>query len=159
MSTHNAVPHPHHHHHDAKGFVRAVEHACRERGLRLTPLRREVLGLVADSRKPVKAYDLLDQLRDSHGSAAPPTVYRALDFLLEQGFIHKLESINAFVSCHHPTESHQVPFLICDVCDSAVEVCDEHVAELIEAQAEQLGFRPQAQTLEVHGVCKDCRQH
>lgn len=159
MAKQAPIAEPHHHHHDAKGFVRAVEHACRERGLRLTPLRREVLGLVASARKPVKAYDLLDQLRDSHGSAAPPTVYRALDFLLEQNFIHKLESINAFVYCPHPTESHQVPFLICDVCESAVEVCDEHVAELIEAQAHQLGFRPRAQTLEVHGVCKHCSSH
>ncbi len=149
---------PHHRHPDARGYVREVERACRERALRLTPLRREVLELVADSDKPVKAYDLLDQLRDVHGNAAPPTVYRALDFLLEQGFIHKLESINAFVSCPHPTEAHQVPFLICDVCDSAVEVCDEHVAELIESQARRLGFRARAQTLEVHGVCKHCRE-
>lgn len=136
-----------------------VERACHERGLRLTPLRREVLELVADSSKPAKAYDLLDRLRDIHGNAAPPTVYRALDFLLEQGFIHKLESINAFVSCPHPTDVHQVPFLICDVCENAVEVCDEQVAELIESQARQLGFRPRAQTLEVHGVCEHCRKH
>jgi Fur family zinc uptake transcriptional regulator len=146
------------HAHDAKGFVRAVEHASEERGLRLTPLRREVLELVAAARKPVKAYDLLDQLREKHGNAAPPTVYRALDFLLENGFIHKLESINAFVSCHHPAEAHQVPFLICDTCLSAVEVCDERVAELIEIQAKALGFRPQAQTLEVHGTCRNCRK-
>lgn len=149
----------HNHIHDAAGFVQAVEVACTQRGLRLTALRREVLQLVADSRKPVKAYDLLDDLRDSHGSAAPPTVYRALDFLLEQGFIHKLESINAYVSCPHPTETHQVPFLICDTCESAEEVCDPQVAELIEAQAAQLGFQPRAQTLEVHGVCRRCRSH
>lgn len=148
----------HNHAHDAAAFVRQVEQACRERGLRLTPLRREVLQLLARSDKPVKAYDLLDQLRDVHGNAAPPTVYRALDFLMENGFIHKLESINAYVSCHHPTQSHQVPFLICDVCDDAQEVCDQHVAELIEAQAGTLGFRPQAQVLEVHGVCKRCRK-
>ena len=151
-------PHDHHHHDDAKGFVRAVENASEERGLRLTPLRKEVLELVAAAGKPVKAYDLLDHLRERHGNAAPPTVYRALDFLLEHGFIHKLESINAFVSCHHPAEAHQVPFLICDVCSSAQEVCDERVAELIEAQAKAFGFRPQAQTLEVHGICKNCRK-
>ncbi|MHA6203100.1 transcriptional repressor [Dyella soli] len=152
-------PHVHHHHHDdARSFVRAVEHASEERGLRLTPLRKEVLELVAAAGKPVKAYDLLDQLRERHGNAAPPTVYRALDFLLEHGFIHKLESINAFVSCHHPAEAHQVPFLICDNCSSAQEVCDERVAELIEAQARAFGFRPQAQTLEVHGLCKNCRK-
>lgn len=151
--------HTHHpHRHDAKGFVRKVELASKERGLRLTPLRKEVLELIAAEHKPVKAYDLLDQLREKHGNAAPPTVYRALDFLLENGFIHKLESVNAFVSCHHPAEAHQVPFLICDVCSSAQEVCDERVAELIEAQARAFGFRPQAQTLEVHGVCKLCHK-
>jgi Fur family zinc uptake transcriptional regulator len=158
---HDAVDSLHDHHphvHDAKGFIRAVESASKERGLRLTPLRKEVLELIAAERKPVKAYDLLDQLREKHGNAAPPTVYRALDFLLQNGFIHKLESVNSFVSCHHPADAHQVPFLICDVCSSAQEVCDERVAELIEAQALALGFRPQAQTLEVHGVCRNCQK-
>ena len=157
-STTARKPHVHHHQHDdAKSFVMAVEHASEERGLRLTPLRKEVLELVAAAGKPVKAYDLLDLLRVKHGNAAPTTVYRALDFLLEHGFIHKLESVNAFVSCHHPAESHQVPFLICDICSSAQEVCDPRVAELIEAQAKSFGFRPQAQTLEVHGICRRCR--
>ena len=156
MATHGSKPH--HHHHDAAGIVREVETASRERGLRLTTLRHEVLNLIARARKPVKAYDLLESLRDSHAGAAPPTVYRALDFLLEHGFIHKLESINAFVYCQHPSESHQVPFLICDVCESATELCDDGaVAGLIEKRAGTLGFRAKAQTLEVHGVCKSCR--
>lgn len=147
----------HHHHHDAAGIVREVEHECSARSLRLTPLRREVLELVAKARRPVKAYDLLESLRDRHAGAAPPTVYRALDFLLENGFIHKLESINAFVFCQHPAEAHQVPFLICDVCESATEVCDEGaIAHLIERQAHDFGFRAKAQTLEVHGVCRRC---
>lgn len=153
MTSHAA----HHHTHDADAFIHAVETACRKRGLRLTPLRRDVLKLVADAGKPVKAYDLLDRLRDTYDNAAPPSVYRSLDFLLQQGFIHKLESINAFVSCFHPTVAHQVPFLICDVCSNAVEVCDERVAELIESQARALGFHAEAQTLEVHGICRDCR--
>ena len=149
--------HPHHHHEDAKGFVRAVEHASEERGLRLTPLRKEVLELVAAAGKPVKAYDLLDQLRERHGNAAPPTVYRALDFLLEHGFIHKLASINAFVGCHHPGGAqHAVPFLICDTCQSATELEDERIVDLLEARARALGFVPQAQTLEVHGMCAGC---
>ncbi|WHZ18666.1 MAG: Zinc uptake regulation protein Zur [Rhodanobacteraceae bacterium] len=153
-----ARKHVHHHHHDAAGIVREVEHECTSRGLRLTPLRREVLDLVAKARKPVKAYDLLESLRDNHAGAAPPTVYRALDFLLENGFIHKLESINAFVFCQHPAEAHQVPFLICDVCEGATELCDEgSIARLIEQQAKGFGFRAKAQTLEVHGVCKACR--
>ena len=126
------------------------------RGLRLTPLRERVLNLVAASPIPAKAYDLLDQLKDEHSSAAPPTIYRALDFLLENGFIHKLESINAYVGCHHPAESHQVPFLICDVCSKATEVCDERVARLLNAQAREHGFKPREQTLEVHGTCAAC---
>ncbi len=149
---HDAHDHPH----DARRFVRAVTEACAERGLRLTPLRLDVLELVAAAEKPVKAYDLLDQLKTDRAGAAPPTVYRALDFLLDNGFIHKLESINAYVGCHHPDESHQVPFLICDVCASATEVCDERVSELLARQANDHGFRARAQTLEVHGVCAQC---
>jgi len=146
----------HDHRHDASAFVGAVESACESRGLRLTPLRLRVLELIAAAEKPIKAYDLLDRLREEHGSAAPPTVYRALDFLLEHGFIHKLESINAFVGCHHPDESHQVPFLICDECSSAAELCDERVARLLGEQAKEHGFTPRAQTIEVHGLCGTC---
>jgi Fur family zinc uptake transcriptional regulator len=146
----------HHHHHDANAFVREVTAACELRGLRLTEIRQQVLGLIASAGKPVKAYDLLDRLKDDRSNAAPPTVYRALDFLLENGFIHKLESINAYVSCHHPSVVHHVPFLICDVCESATEICDERVAKQLNDQAKALGFRARAQTLEVHGVCKRC---
>ena len=146
----------HDHRHDAGAFVGAVASACELRGLRLTPLRLRVLELIAAESKPVKAYDLLDRLKDDHSAAAPPTVYRALDFLLENHFIHKLESVNSFVGCHHPNESHQVPFLICDVCTTAVEICDERVSKLLNEQARERGFRPRGQTLEVHGVCAAC---
>ena len=146
----------HHHTHNARAFVREVAAACETRGLRLTEIRSQVLDLIAASAKPIKAYDLLDKLKDDRSNAAPPTVYRALDFLLENGFIHKLQSINAYVSCHHPSVAHHVPFLICDVCESATEICDEHVAMLLSEQARALGFRTRAQTLEVHGVCERC---
>ncbi len=158
MSTH-ACTDPHHHVHDATGFVAAVEHACHERGLRLTPIRARVLGLVADAGQPIKAYDLLELVRDGEGpgAAAPPTVYRALDFLLANGFIHKLESVNAFVACHHPsTAQHSVPFLICDRCHSAIELEDLDVVAQLESRARALGFQPTAQTLEVHGTCARC---
>lgn len=161
---------PHHHVHDAASFVAAVERACRERGLRLTPIRARVLGLIAEHGKPIKAYDLLDHLRadkaragdaghdeEAAGAAAPPTVYRALDFLLANGFIHKLESVNAFVACHHPNSAqHSVPFLICDRCHGAVELEDRRIVALLDEQARALGFVPQAQTLEVHGLCARC---
>jgi Fur family zinc uptake transcriptional regulator len=165
---------PHHHVHDAASFVAAVERACRERGLRLTPIRARVLGLIAEHGKPIKAYDLLDRIRadksrsdksraeraddeDAGGAAAPPTVYRALDFLLANGFIHKLESVNAFVACHHPNSAqHSVPFLICDRCHGAVELEDRRIVGMLDEQARALGFVPQAQTLEVHGLCARC---
>ena len=154
---------PDHHVHGAQAFVHAVEDACRERGLRLTPIRARVLGLIAEAGRPLKAYDLLDRIAHDRtigegvGAAAPPTVYRALDFLLANGFIHKLESVNAFVACHHPsTVAHSVPFLICDRCHSAVELEDAEVVAGLEARARALGFVPQAQTLEVHGLCARC---
>ena len=147
---------PKHHVHHADEFVGEVERVCIERGLRLTPLRADVLRLVAESDRPVKAYDLLDRIRASKAASAPPTVYRALDFLLEHGFIHKLESINAFVACHHPSVQHTVPFLICDNCHLAVEMEDERIPLLLDEKARALGFTPLAQTLEVHGLCADC---
>ncbi|HEY4560051.1 MAG TPA: transcriptional repressor [Lysobacter sp.] len=148
---------PHHHVHSGDAFVAEVERACEDRGLRLTPLRASALRLIADAGRPLKAYELLDRMKATHEGAAPPTVYRALDFLLENGFIHKLSSINAFVACHHPGgERHAVPFLICDACQSAIELEDLQVVKLLDDRATALGFRPRAQTLEVHGLCADC---
>jgi len=153
----HACQHPEHHVHGPDQYVREVERACIERGLRLTPIRAQVLRLVADAGRPVKAYDLLDQMKLTREGAAPPTVYRALDFLVEQGFVHRLASINAFVGCHHPREAqHQAPFLICDGCQTAVELEDPSIAAQLEAQARALGFQPAAQTLEVHGLCARC---
>jgi len=149
---------PHHHVHDAEGFVREVAAICAERGLRLTDLRERVLRLVAAAGKPIKAYDLLDQMSRSQGPVAPPTVYRALDFLLDGGFIHRLASVNAFVSCHHPRVEHSVPFLICDRCHDAIELEDDRISEQLRRRAEALGFLTSAQTLEVHGICAACRK-
>ncbi|MBW8075348.1 MULTISPECIES: transcriptional repressor [Metallibacterium] len=154
----SAQSHPHSHRNDARGYLAAVEQACRERDLRLTESRREILQLLAVHGGPAKAYDLLESLRQRHATAAPPTVYRALEFLLAHGFIHRLDSINAFVVCHHPEQAHQVPFLICDECNQAEELCDDgHVAALIAREAQRRGFAPRAQTLEVHGLCARCR--
>lgn len=137
-----------------------IEQACARRGLRLTALRRRVMELIVAQAKPVKAYDLLDLIRQERGGAAPPTVYRALDFLLEHGFIHKLESINAFIGCDHlhgdGEHDHQPPFLICDRCAITVELDDTRAADVLAKEARRLGFTPQAQTLEIHGLCANC---
>ena len=157
MAHSHACTDPQHHVHDGDAFVREVERACDQRGLRLTPIRANALRLIADAGRPIKAYDLLDQMKATHDAAAPPTVYRALDFLLEHGFIHKLASINAYLGCHHPGGAqHAVPFLICDNCQSATELEDAAVVDSLEASARALGFMPQAQTLEVHGLCVNC---
>lgn len=164
MPQRHACIDPKHHVDDAAGFVAAVERACQQRGLRLTPIRARVLGLIAKAGQPIKAYDLLELIRAGNsadgegvGAAAPPTVYRALDFLLANGFIHKLQSVNAFVACHHPsTDQHSVPFLICNRCHSAVELEDVQVVAALDERARALGFVPQAQTLEVHGLCAAC---
>lgn len=159
MAQEHSCTDPKHHVDDAHAFVEAVERACQERGLRLTPIRSRVLELIAAAGKPVKAYELLDLVRAQKGvgADAPPTVYRALDFLMANGFVHKLESVNAFVACHHPnSDQHSVPFLICDRCHSAVELEDREVVSQLEARAKALGFQPQAQTLEVHGLCARC---
>ena len=151
-----ACIHPDDHVHDVGDFLREVGEVCAERSLRLTPLRERVLRLVARAERPVKAYDLMELVKGGKGAAAPPTVYRTLDFLLENGFIHKLESINAFVACHQPRKPHSVPFLICNSCGLAVEMEDERATRILSEQALALGFRPQAQTLEVHGRCAQC---
>jgi Fur family zinc uptake transcriptional regulator len=133
-----------------------VEQRCRQRGLRLTPTRKRVLELVLSADGPVKAYDLLDQLKAEQPNAAPPTVYRALDFLLEHHFIHRLESLNAFVSCFHPAESHQGQFLICDRCRAVIEIHDPGLTRHLREAAEQEDFHPSRQVLEIYGLCEDC---
>ena len=153
----HACTDPKHHVHDADAYVGEVERVCQQRGLRLTPIRANALRLIADAERPLKAYELLDLMKATHDAAAPPTVYRALEFLLEHGFIHKLASVNAFVGCHHPaSEPHAVPFLICDRCQSATELEDEQIVASLDRRARALGFVPQAQTLEVHGLCASC---
>ena len=159
MAAHDACTDPHHHVHSGDAFVAEVERACEARGLRLTPLRASALRLIADAGRPLKAYDLLDRMKATHEGAAPPTVYRALDFLLEHGFIHKLASVNAFVGCHHPgAAQHAVPFLICDGCQATIELEDEQIVRSLDARARAQGFVPRAQTLEVHGLCAACAQ-
>lgn len=136
---------------------------CSEQGATLTPLRREVLGLVLSSEQPIGAYALLDQLRRSRATAAPPTVYRALDFLLERGFVHKVERLNAFVGCPSASDhvrhdqGHAVQFLICTRCGRVTETEDDAIAAAIADAAERHGFRQMRATVEIEGLCRACR--
>ena len=134
----------------------AAAKICDQRGVRLTPLRCAVLDLVVAAGRPIGAYELLDQLRDQQGKAAPPTVYRALDFLIEQGLVHRLESLNAYVGCADPAHVHAWQFLICDDCGRAVEMEDHRIRNAIAKGAAERGFVIGRQTVEIIGTCADC---
>ena len=138
--------------------IEEVEKRCARDQLRLTPTRRRVLELVLQADGPVKAYDLLDQLKSEQPNAAPPTIYRALEFLLEHHFIHRLETLNAFVSCFHPRHQHQGQFLICEDCGAVNEVAENRLAEDLARLARDADFTPKRQVLEVYGTCRRCRR-
>ncbi|MES9963333.1 MAG: Fur family transcriptional regulator [Candidatus Sedimenticola sp. 20ELBAFRAG] len=146
--------------HDHKTCVSSAlegaERYCREHGLRLTTLRRQVLELVWTSHRPVGAYALLEQISSEGRKAAPPTVYRSLDFLMEHGLIHRIASLNAYVGCSHLTHNHAPRFFICDQCGEAAELDDPAIDDAIARDAEKLGFRIERQTLEISGICAQC---
>jgi Fur family transcriptional regulator, zinc uptake regulator len=131
---------------------------CAASGARLTPLRRHVLKLVWRGHEPVGAYAVLEGLRRSHPGAAPPTVYRALDFLIEHGLIHRIESLNAYVGCPQPERPHAGQFLICGRCSATVELDDPAIADAVLRRAGALGFAVRRQMIEVRGVCPRCRR-
>jgi Fur family zinc uptake transcriptional regulator len=147
--------------HDHSGCVsaalRAAEEICLAKGVRLTELRRRVLELVWSGHKPIGAYTLLEQLQPG-GRSAPPTVYRALDFLLEHGLIHRLSSLNAYVGCPHPGEPHAGQFLICESCQNLTELRDGAIEQAIEHSVQLNGFAPSRQTVEILGRCPQCRE-
>ena len=130
---------------------------CARRGARLTRLRRRVLELVWQSHAAFKAYDLLTELGRKGGAAKPPTVYRALDFLMAHGLVHRLESVNAYVGCPQPVARHDGQFLICEACGQVSEFEAPAIQNAIELQAAGLGFAVGQQTVEVRGVCRGCQ--
>ena len=147
----------HDHQHCVEDALRTAEAVCSTKGARLTSLRRRVLELVWQSHRPVGAYAVLDQLKQERRSAAPPTVYRALEFLLEQGLVHRIQSLNAFVGCAHPNEVHRGFFLICQDCGDAIEVEDDSVDGAINRSAKRFGFQVQSRTIEAAGICPECK--
>ena len=131
---------------------------CQKLGLRLTPLRERVLELVWQNHEPVKAYDILDELKNEHSGSAPPTVYRALDFLQEQGLVHKIESLNAYIGCGSPARSHQSSqFLICQECGCVAELDDPDIKAILKKKAAALGFTIAAEMVEINGYCSLCQ--
>lgn len=150
---------PHDHSRCVAEALAEAEQICARQGTRLTALRKRVLELVWASHKPLGAYDILAVLSEEDGRrAAPPTVYRALDFLLENGLVHRIASLNAFIGCAHPEHAHQGQFLICKSCHAAIELEQPTISQAIIGSAKDVGFIVESQTVEVIGLCAGCRK-
>ncbi|MFC0118992.1 transcriptional repressor [Pseudoalteromonas xiamenensis] len=138
-------------------LVGKAKQVCDNRGARFTPIREKVFRLLASKQGGVGAYDLLEELKVTETSAKPATVYRALDFLAELGFIHKIESTNAFMLCQHFDHHHPVQLLICDKCGQVDELHSSVLSHELNALAAEHGFVVSAQTIEAHGRCEKCK--
>ena len=154
--------------HNVAERLAAAKEQCRTHGVRFTPLREQIYMLVLQANKPVGAYDLITQLQqarlldsdneiDGAKNVAPPTVYRSLEFLLSEGLIHQLTSINAYVPCCHPRAQHTAAFLICDQCQRVQECSSLPVQEMISFAEKDIGFTVARSVIELSGRCQTCR--
>jgi len=141
----------------AENLLSQAQQVCQKKGARLTKTREKVFLLLAKHEGAVGAYDLLDELKKLDSSAKPATIYRALDFLSKQGFVHKIESINAFIMCHHFGDcNHPVQLLICDQCGHVEEIQSNNFDLALRSMADANGFTITHQIVEAHGHCKAC---
>ena len=130
---------------------------CGARGVQLTTLRRQILELLWESGQPTGAYELIEALKlRSFRPVGPPTVYRALEFLMSQGFVSKIESHNAYVPCAHPERHHDCLFFICGDCGASFELEDPRIEHLLAEKAAGLGYRVTRRVVEVEGTCASC---
>ena len=154
-----AFPSPDHDHgRCASDAISHAEAICAARKERLTPIRRRVLEALLASHQPLGAYELIDRLAAHAARPAPITIYRALDFLREQGLVHRIESRNAFIACVHNHADHDpVVFLICERCGAVGEAASAAVAETIKTASRAAGFTPKTPVIEISGVCAHCK--
>jgi Fur family zinc uptake transcriptional regulator len=140
--------------------LQAAEAAARAQGLRLTPLRRAVLEIVAESHRPMGAYDILNKLAEAEAARrpAPPTIYRALDFLRGAGFVHRIDTLNAYMACFAPGHRHRSHFLLCRACGCAAEIEHGGLDAALAEAAKVAGFSAERETVEIAGLCAACAQ-
>ena len=154
---HEACAHADHQHARGPEALARAEAACRARGARLTPIRRAVLEALYATHRPLGAYDIADALAASRGRLAPITIYRALEFLIAQGLVHRLASRNAFVACPHEHGSTDlVAFLICETCGGVDELSSKGLSSAVSHLLRDEGFEPHLQVLEIAGRCAHC---
>ncbi|MBO9478679.1 transcriptional repressor [Shimia sp. R11_0] len=139
------------------GGLRAAEETCAKQGLRLTKGRRRVLEILLQEHRAMGAYDILSILAEEGYASQPPVVYRALDFLVGNGFVHKIQKLNAYVACAHPGDSHTPVFLICRGCEAVAETAATLKTTLGEA-AKKVGFTIETTIVEAEGLCPVCTQ-
>ena len=151
-------PDQHDHGHCVATALEDARALCIARGARLTPVRERVLEIIWQGHRPLGAYAILEVLSGEGHSPSPPTVYRALEFLLTHGLVHRLSSINAFVGCSRPGHPGAGQFLLCTACGSAAELNDPDIDRAIERSARAEGFAPELHTVEIGGVCPNCRE-
>ena len=143
---------------DRSAQINAAEAMCARANESLTPLRRRVFELLLDRDGPVKAYDLLDDLKHAQASAKPPTVYRALDFLVRLGLAHRIESMNAFVACDIGSCERSTIFLICERCGASTEIDSGHALHDVSDAARRIGFALKRTVIEASGLCARCAE-
>ena len=136
--------------------MKEAENICNKNNLRFTDIRKTVLKIIWESHKPIKAYDILDKISGMEFSAKPPTVYRALEFLLENGLVHKINSLNSFIGCPHPLQHDQCYFIICSACDEIEECCDESISDVIKSVMKKNKFLHKNIAIEINGTCQNC---
>ncbi len=137
--------------------LRTAELLCLQRGKRLTPMRRQILKILLQQQRSVKAYELLEKIRSSHPGAAPPTVYRALDFLVEQGLAHRLDATNAWTACHDAGGTPHDLLVVCTECGIVAELSDPCLSRQLADKAAQTGFELSGHETELRALCGHCR--
>ncbi len=153
-----AFPSPRHDHSRCiKSALAIADEKSRELGLRLTPTRRRVLEILWQRHSPMGAYDILDVLAEEGDRPAPMVVYRALDFLIDAGLVHRLNSLNAFIGCSTPEHDHDAQFLICQSCGTTAELAGTPIAKAVDQMAKTEGFDVRERVVEISGVCPHCR--
>jgi Fur family zinc uptake transcriptional regulator len=138
------------------GLARAIA-SCADNGLQFTPVRKRVLEILLEHHRAMGAYEILDILRNENLGSQPPVVYRALDFLINNGFAHKIERVNAFTACTHVGQDHAPAFLICTSCDAVVETQSEMSKEVLTRAAKGTGFAISRVVIEAEGQCPKCQ--
>ena len=136
--------------------MKNIEEYCKAKNLKLTPVRQKVFQLLVKEKSGIGAYRILDLLREAGFNSQPPVAYRALDFLVEHGFVHKIESQNSFVACSDPGEHHSPIFMICKKCDSVSEATASVPASDLSEALMVSGFQVEQTIIEAEGVCSTC---